>query len=157
CAWALQRSGLDVVVLDRANFPRDKVCAGWITPPVIQLLNIDTREYGRTRVFQPITSFQISCMPDEPVSIAFEEPVSYGIRRCEFDTFLLHRCGARVREGVQVNRIEKQQDSWLINGEIRTRMLVGAGGHFCPVAKYVSQKDGSAGLVVAQESEFQLE
>ena len=157
CAWALQNSGLDVLVIDRANFPRDKVCAGWITPPVIELLDIDTAEYARTRVFQPITSFQISCMPDDPVSISFEEPVSYGIRRCEFDTFLLRRCGARVREGVQVNRIERQQDTWVINGEIRAKMLVGAGGHFCPVAKYVSQKNGSAGLVVAQESEFQLD
>jgi flavin-dependent dehydrogenase len=62
-----------------------------------------------------------------------------------------------VREGVQVKRIEKQQDSWVINDEIQARMLVGAGGHFCPVAKYMSQKDGSAGLVVAQESEFELD
>ena len=156
CAWALQHSGLDVLIVDRANFPRDKVCAGWITPPVIQLLKIDTAEYARTRVFQPITSFQISCMEDDPLSISFEKPVSYGIRRCEFDTYLLRRCGARVREGVQVKSIEKQQDYWLINGEIQTKMLVGAGGHFCPVARYVSKKDGSAGLVVAQESEFEL-
>ena len=32
CARALERAGLDVVVLDRASFPRDKVCAGWVTP-----------------------------------------------------------------------------------------------------------------------------
>ena len=157
CAWALRHSGLDVLIIDRANFPRDKVCAGWITPPVIELLDIDTAGYARDRTFQPITSFQISCMEEEPLSISFDEPVSYGIRRCEFDTFLLRRCGARVREGVQVKRIERQQDSWVINDEIRTRMLVGAGGHFCPVAKYVSQKDGAAGLVVAQESEFELD
>lgn len=30
CTWALRRAGLDVVVIDRATFPRDKVCAGWI-------------------------------------------------------------------------------------------------------------------------------
>ena len=34
CARALHDAGLDVIVLDRAVFPRDKVCAGWITPQV---------------------------------------------------------------------------------------------------------------------------
>jgi len=32
CAWRLAKAGLDVLVLDRARFPRDKVCAGWVTP-----------------------------------------------------------------------------------------------------------------------------
>src|SRR5690606_26023348 len=41
CARALVRAGLDVVVLDRRRFPRDKVCAGWITPPVLATLEID--------------------------------------------------------------------------------------------------------------------
>ena len=35
CAWKLRRPGLDVVVWDRQTFPRDKVCAGWITPQVV--------------------------------------------------------------------------------------------------------------------------
>jgi menaquinone-9 beta-reductase len=32
CAWQLRQAGLDVVVIDKTRFPRDKVCAGWITP-----------------------------------------------------------------------------------------------------------------------------
>ena len=35
CAWKLREAGLDVIVLDAASFPRDKVCAGWITPQVV--------------------------------------------------------------------------------------------------------------------------
>ena len=35
CAWKLGQSGLNVVILDKARFPRHKVCAGWITPPVL--------------------------------------------------------------------------------------------------------------------------
>src|SRR5687768_17483918 len=34
CARALRNAGWDVIVLDRARFPRDKVCAGWVTPGV---------------------------------------------------------------------------------------------------------------------------
>ncbi|MGH8709796.1 MAG: FAD-dependent oxidoreductase, partial [Burkholderiales bacterium] len=32
CAWQLVRASFDVLVLDKHTFPRDKVCAGWITP-----------------------------------------------------------------------------------------------------------------------------
>jgi len=157
CAWALRDSGLDVLVIDRAIFPRDKVCAGWITPSVVTTLKIDVSEYSKGRVFQPISTFHISCMGEKPVAVHFDEPISYGIRRCEFDTFLLRRCGTRVQEGVPLKSIEKNDDTWIINGEIRTRMLVGAGGHFCPVARHLSGKSDGEGLVVAQESEFELD
>ncbi|MDH4066151.1 MAG: FAD-dependent oxidoreductase, partial [Acidobacteriota bacterium] len=37
CARVLVQAGLHVIVLDRARFPRDKTCAGWITPAVVDL------------------------------------------------------------------------------------------------------------------------
>ena len=53
CAWALRRAGLAVWVLDKSKFPRDKVCAGWITPPVIETLEIDRADYAAHHVLQP--------------------------------------------------------------------------------------------------------
>src|SRR3989304_302592 len=41
CAWQLVRAGLDVLVMDKQVFPRDKVCAGWVTPPVGKSLQLD--------------------------------------------------------------------------------------------------------------------
>lgn len=38
-AWALARSGIDVVLLDRASFPRDKVCAEYLSPQASRLLD----------------------------------------------------------------------------------------------------------------------
>ena len=52
CAWKLRRAGLDVVIMDRSRFPRDKACAGWITPPVLDDLQLDVDEYRRGRTFQ---------------------------------------------------------------------------------------------------------
>jgi len=57
CAWQLHRHGLDVIVMDKANFPRDTVCAGWITPTVVQALQLDIDEYASQLVFQPINAF----------------------------------------------------------------------------------------------------
>ncbi|MGD8673637.1 MAG: FAD-dependent oxidoreductase, partial [Thiogranum sp.] len=54
CAWALREAGLDVVVMDKAQFPRDKVCAGWITPAVIEELELDIEDYRQQHVFQTI-------------------------------------------------------------------------------------------------------
>ena len=59
CAWKLRQAGLDVVVIDSANFPRDKVCAGWITPQVIDDLRLDVDDYRAGRTFQPITGFRV--------------------------------------------------------------------------------------------------
>src|SRR5262245_34657379 len=58
CAWRLCNAGRDVVVLDAAAFPRDKVCAGWITPQVVQDLRLDVADYARGRTLQPITGFR---------------------------------------------------------------------------------------------------
>ena len=59
CAWRLRQAGLDVMVVDLATFPRDKVCAGWITPQVVTELCLDTQAYARRRTFQPIIGFRV--------------------------------------------------------------------------------------------------
>jgi flavin-dependent dehydrogenase len=155
CAWALGSSGLNVMVLDKARFPRDKVCGGWITPQVMQALAIDPGDYALGRTLQPITGFRISSMGGREVEVPFRQVISYGIRRCEFDEYLLRRCGARVREGVAVTRIERSGQGWLVNGEIKARLLVGAGGHFCPVARALANGHKEE-PVVAQEIEFAM-
>src|SRR5215470_13747987 len=98
CAWGLRRSCLRVLVLDKARFPRDKVCGGWITPQVLEALDIDSAEYARGRTLQPITGFRISTIANREVEIPYHRAVSYGIRRCEFDEYLLRRSGAQVCE-----------------------------------------------------------
>jgi flavin-dependent dehydrogenase len=59
CAWKLRQAGLDVIVMDKAVFPRDKVCAGWITPQVVEDLAFDIDDYRAGRTFQPITGFRV--------------------------------------------------------------------------------------------------
>ena len=58
CARQLRLHGMDVVVMDKAIFPREKVCAGWITPAVVEALQLDAEDYARQHVFQPITAFR---------------------------------------------------------------------------------------------------
>ena len=156
CAWALRDSGLDVLIVDRSTFPRHKLCGGWITPLVLDELEFTPNDYSPGRTMQPITGFRLSAIGGPQVEVRSERVVSYGIRRCEFDEYLLRRSGARLREGMALASVERVDGGWLINGEIRARMLVGAGGHFCPVGRYLGNK-GSPAPVLAQEIEFEMD
>jgi geranylgeranyl reductase family protein len=161
CGWKLRQAGLNVLILDKAVFPRDKTCAGWITPQVIESLDLDAADYARDHVFQPITSFQVSLLGRTAVEIPFPSPVSFGIRRCEFDHYLLQRSGAECRLGEKLESLERFSDGWVINGRYQAPLLVGAGGHFCPVARYLKEQSAAVRpgppLVTAVETEFPLE
>jgi geranylgeranyl reductase family protein len=157
CAWRLHRAGLRAAVVDRAVFPRDKVCAGWITPPVIALLDLDVAHYRRGRVFQPISGFQTGLMGGATVRTSYEAPVSFGIRRCEFDHYLLQRCGAELRCGKPVTTIRRTNDAWIVNDAVSAPVIVGAGGHYCPVARRLNPPAREADVVAAVELEVPLD
>lgn len=144
------------MVIDRSRFPRDKVCAGWITPPVVSALQIDPVDYAHGRTWQPITAFRTGLMGGRRlVETDYGSPVSYGIRRCEFDDYLLRRCGARLILGEAVRDIVREGKDWVVNGHLRAPVLVGAGGHACPVARRL-RGDEPVPVVRAQEAEFPL-
>jgi len=155
CAWGLQGSGLDVVVLDRSDFPRDKVCAGWVTPQVMDALAVDLDDYGAKRVLQPIRGFRTRRIGDRPGTASGREIVSWGIRRREFDEYLLRRTGARLRLGEPLRSLERDGDRWVANGELVARRVVAAGGHFCPVARRFGEGRQET-VIAAQELELEL-
>ena len=167
CAWKLRQAGLDVMLIDAAVFPRDKLCAGWITPQVVAELDLDTAAYreglgdpktpgGRT--FQAITSFRVGLIGGrEEIETAYGRPVSFGIRRCEFDQYLWQRSGARLKPGTAVTSLRSHLGQWIVNETIRTPMLIGTGGHFCPVSRWINGPTHAVPVVVAQEAEFLID
>ena len=157
-ARALVAAGASVAVLDKRAFPRDKTCAGWITPAVVDNLGLDLEDYRRGRVLQPIHGFLVARMGAAPVHNDHgATPVSYGIRRCEFDHYLLQRSGAELRTATAIGSLQRAGGEWIVNGTLRTPLLVGAGGHFCPVARALGADLGRAESVVgAQEFEVRL-
>jgi flavin-dependent dehydrogenase len=158
CAWGLRNSGLNVAVLDKQFFPRDKICGGWITPEVLTDLEIDPGDYAANNVLQSIKGFRVGSIGESPVEIDYREPVSYGIRRCEFDDYLLRRSNAKLLLGTALMNLRRVPGGWIINDNIQTRFLVGAGGHFCPVVRLLrGANEPSESPVVAQEVEFAMD
>jgi geranylgeranyl reductase family protein len=157
CARELHRHGMEVMVMDKALFPRDKVCAGWITPAVVEALQLDVAEYGRQHVLQPITAFRTGLIDGKNRVTRYPAPVSYGIRRCELDDYLLRRSGARLRLGQALESVVKNGKQWIVNDTLSTPLVIGAGGHFCPVARFMGAMPGaSEHAIAAQEIEFEM-
>lgn len=158
CAWALVRRGFDVVLIDRAVFPRGKTCAGWITPQVADSLELDLDGYARRQTLQPFTGFLAGLIDGPTRCIRYPETVSYGIRRLEFDRYLLERCGARVFTGTPLHGAVRVGGEWQVNGRWQAPLLVGAGGHGCPVARLVGADPGRAEhAFCAREAEFLMD
>jgi flavin-dependent dehydrogenase len=180
CAERLRAGGLDVLVLDKAQFPRPKLCAGWVTPGVFAQLGLTPQEYAQGRggeemgtgtslrsepvpissgrTLQPMTGFRVGWIGTAGLVVSSPQPMSYGIRRSELDDYLLRRSGARLCLGEAVRAIRPAEDGWIVNERLAARMLVAAGGHFCPVARLLDRADDRGGpLVVSQEVEFELD
>lgn len=156
-AYSLKNSGLKIGILDKQSFPRQKICAGWVTPEVMRVLNLDLEDYAKNNILQKISGFKISQLGQKQVESHYPgEPVSYGIRRIEFDDYLLQRCGAELILEQAFKKMEKNNNGWLVNGLYQAKLVIGAGGHYCPVARAIDSKGISELAVVAQEAEFEM-
>jgi len=153
CAWKLRQAGRNVLVLDRATFPRLKLCAGWITPRVLKKLEITEEDYpGGIAGFRTL-HFHVYGVPIPVLTRQF------CIRRIEFDDWLLKRAGVPVQQQ-HVSRIEREGDNFIVDGLFRCRWLVGAGGTNCPVYhsffKELNQREKKS-QIVSMELEYQAE
>jgi menaquinone-9 beta-reductase len=129
-AQRLQEAGADVLVLDKERFPRHKLCAGWITPQVIQDLDLQISDYPHGFLSFRRLHFHLWGLR-LPVPC-----VQHSIRRFEFDAWLLERSGAEIVQHT-VRQIVADGDGYLIDGAFRCRYLIGAAGTSCPVRRSV--------------------
>ncbi|MCF8024994.1 MAG: NAD(P)/FAD-dependent oxidoreductase [Desulfobacteraceae bacterium] len=133
CARELKKHGIDVLVLDKQNFPRTKLCAGWITPKVLADLELAPKDYPHSLLTYRRIVFYIKKIPF-PVFTH-----QYSIRRYEFDDFLLKRAEVPVyRHHAKDIRIENGK--YVIDDSYKCTWLVGAGGTHCPVYKTLFSK-----------------
>ena len=149
CASNLIKSGVHTLLLDRANFPRVKLCAGWLSPPIWDILGISPKEYSR------------GLWEWNHVHIHFRgrkytiKSNGYFIRRYEFDDFLLRRSKVHTIEGYNVRQIERDSEGhWVIDNQYRAKYLIGAGGTHCPVARALFPEKESL-QCGTQEREFE--
>ena len=113
-------------MLDAQNFPRTKLCAGWITPEVVRDLEIDIRDY-------PHRFLSFDRLHIHLFGLGFRvNGVQHSIRRFEFDDWMLKRSGVPFANH-NVRDIRKEGEYYVVDDQYRARYLIGAGGTKCPV------------------------
>jgi flavin-dependent dehydrogenase len=130
CAWQLRRRGVDCLILDKARFPRTKLCAGWITPEVVADLRMDPSGYPHR-----FLTFEVTQVHLYGFAFRMRSP-QHSIRRYEFDDWLLKRSGAPALEH-EVRRVEWRGDRYVIDDQFECNYLVGAAGTSCPVYRHL--------------------
>jgi len=149
CAGRLKQAGVGCILLDQAQFPRFKPCAGWITPQIFADLGIRPEQYPHGLV--TYRHFRISL-----AGVKFKlKTLQYAIRRVEFDAWLLERAGVETH----LHRVEKicwMRERYVVDDQYTSQYLIGAGGTHCPVKKTVfpAVESQPGTLIVAMEEEF---
>jgi flavin-dependent dehydrogenase len=150
CARFLVRAGLHVALVDRAQFPRVKLCSGWLSTPIWDVLEWSPHDYpGGLWEWQ--TCHVRYGGEDRAIPCH-----GWFVRRFEFDDFLLRASGAELHLGTPVGEIVRDGDGcWSVAG-LRARHIVGAGGTHCPVAR-LCLPSRPMGPVGVQEHEFRAD
>ncbi|SCX81645.1 NAD(P)/FAD-dependent oxidoreductase [Thiohalorhabdus denitrificans] len=158
-AWDLARQGVDVLVLDGAEFPRVKLCAGWITPQILDALELDPEAYPHT--ISPFSS-AVLWVGDTPYRTDYRRPVSYGIIRAEFDHYLLERAreaGARFANET-IRTVEAGPEAFEVTtrdgSTYRAPLAIGAGGSKDPIRRQLTTHAPEERMVVTLESETRV-
>jgi flavin-dependent dehydrogenase len=139
-ACALARTGARVIVLEKARFPRDKVCGCFLSHealPVLHRMGLG-EELGRNEA-ETITRFRLVRRDGIAVESLLPKP-AMSISRGRLDSLAAgaaERAGARMRFSTTVLSLEGDlQEGFRIKGldwELEARAVVGAWGRYSPL------------------------
>ncbi len=144
-ALLLARGGHDVVLVDRARFPRDKACGEGIMPPGVEALRrlglyervLETGARPLRGVTYQLAKGGPGVHVRFPIPPAGGAPEGLGIRRTSFDEVLVdavrRQPHATVREGERVTGLIHDESQRVVGvattaGHIRAGIVIGADG-----------------------------
>jgi geranylgeranyl reductase family protein len=148
-AVLLRQQGRDVLLLDEARFPRDKVCGEGVSPQAWRLLaGLGAAGAVRSLAPHPLWGMVVSA-PDGTCSRGDYRGASqpgFAVRRDRLDRALLDRAretGVDVREGTRVTDVLRRDGAVegviAVNGagpeRLTARLVIGADGRRSAVAR----------------------
>lgn len=156
CAWALARAGVSVLLLDKADFPRDKPCGGGVSPQIARWLPFD---------FSPAISLRPSRVrftwkaQEDAVELDLGRDLLWMVRRPAFDQLLLDQAraaGATFEGGTPLRALHRAGDLWHLDtphGPRSARYFGAADGALGVGAKLLGLRPATRALAGAIEAE----
>src|SRR5881398_643569 len=147
CAAFCALAGLDTLVLERENFPREKVCGDCLNPSCWSVLErLGLQQQIRNLPHSKLDSVAFIAIDGHEVVVDLPtgDACEFSVKRSLFDDLLLKRArelGAHVREGTTVTALANG-GSWKIQTAtaetFSAQTLIGADGRNSTVARLSS-------------------
>jgi geranylgeranyl reductase family protein len=150
-AARLAARGFLTVLVDRASFPRDKVCGDFVGPMALaELADLGVAQLDAFGATPAMANLALHVDADEPAVLRVPEVAGvpgYGrvIPRLQLDAWILdaaRQAGATVLDGRKAETVEQAPDAITVRGssaagawQLRTRVLLGADGSNSMVAR----------------------
>lgn len=154
-AYELASTGISVLVLEKAELPRYKCCAGGLTAKAAKLSGMNVDEIAE----DVISAATITFAGDSPYQANSSEPILYTVIREKFDYALVNRAekaGANILQGVEALGIQFDNPGVEIltaAGSFSSQLIVGADGASSIVIKALGIKR-KVNSIVGIESEI---
>ena len=147
-AIALAQRGYAVMLVDKQQFPREKLCGDFVNPinwPIFRELGVEERVLAQPHA--EVTGFRItSCAGVEAEALfssTTQQPeFGLGLRREHLDQVLLERArslGVTVHLGGRIENLARSAEGWRLQAECdeswQARILIGADGRNSWVAR----------------------
>ena len=158
-ALALAGRGVDVALLDKKRFPRDKPCGGGIRHGVYARFP-DLAETFRSKIaVHEVHRVLMESPSGHAVVAARDTPLYLTMRRTELDAALLAEArvaGARVIEGARVSDVERTASGVVVRcvdgASLRAQVVIGADGVNSVVARAAGLTPGFADEALALDT-----
>lgn len=142
-AYTLAAEGIKVILLEKNQFPRYKVCGGGLTHKILSEIPFDLSSVIETTIH----SFRFSSSYIHVFTRHSPDPLIYCTMRSNLDDFLLKKAagkGADVRMGQQVISFVQDDSGVTVTtrtSSFRARLLIGAEGASGIVARTAGLQD----------------
>ena len=142
-AYDIAKGGGSVLLLEKARFPRYKVCGAGLTHKILKEIPFDLSPVLETEIRTIVFSHKFSGQ----FSRSSGDPMMYCTTRENLDQFLLDKAvtaGARVMHGIRVTGVEQDQDGVTVHstgGTFRAALVIGAEGASGTISRTVGLRD----------------
>jgi geranylgeranyl reductase family protein len=155
-AYLLAKRGLQVLLLEKAAFPRYKTCGGGVTWKAMQNMPFDASPVYEHAASGGILSYK----GRELLRAAQGWTIAWTAMRADFDYFLVQKAvqaGAQLKDGLAVKSIEQDELTVTVHsdqGDFQSRLLAGGDGVNSIVARSLGLlKDRPTGAGLEAELE----
>ena len=141
-AYTCAKAGLDVLLLDKATFPREIPCGGGISVRAENALRLAGIELPADQIEQELRGLQFMGPDQKPFVLRSSKTLGYTVKRSQFDDYLVKQAinvGAKFVDSCTLQQLETHQNLVTVETEkgiFESQLLIGADGVTSTVGRF---------------------